>query len=84
MFSLYLVNGNMTAGSELLLGGIDEDLSTPPLYELRVCDEATQWELQLNALQFGEDVFEPDGALQVVIDSMSSLIWLPSNIYAYM
>ena len=84
LFSLYLANGDMTTGSELLLGGVDDDLFTKPLYELQVRDEATEWELQLDTLQFGDDVFEPDGAIPAVIDSASSLIWVPSNIHAYM
>ena len=84
LFSLYLANGNMTTDSELLLGGIDENLFTPPLHELSVSDEATNWEIQLGGLQLGDDVFKPDGAFPVVIDSMTTMIWLPSNIYAYL
>jgi hypothetical protein len=84
LFSLYFVNGNGSTESELLLGGIDNNHFDGTLYELHLSDEATHWGLPLDELSFGDDSFRPEDALTVVLDSMSDIVWLPSNIYAYL
>ena len=84
IFCLYLAEGNMTTDSELILGGVDDALFTPPLITLQISDQAVRWESRLEKLQFGQDVFEPENELPIVFDSMSDIIWLPSNLQAYL
>jgi len=76
VFSFFL--GSTDQNSEVVFGGVDESHYTGKLIKLPVRRKA-YWEVELEAISFGEDTaqLESTGA---VIDTGSSLIILPSSI----
>ncbi len=83
LFSLFLAKGDMTKNSEILFGGIDAKHFTGALIEIPVRNHSMLWELELDALAFGQDVMISDD-YTVTFDSMPSYIRMPSNIVAYL
>lgn len=83
IFSLYFVEGNDTTESELLLGGIDEDLFTGPLRPLFVNESATQWEVPLTEILYGGDTLTDIQGVSAVFDSMEDFIRVPSSFKAF-
>ena len=76
VFAFYL--GDESEGSELVFGGIDEAHYTGKMTKIPLRRKA-YWEVNLDALTFGEDTAELDGT-GVILDTGTSLIALPSTL----
>ncbi|KAJ4012255.1 hypothetical protein NW766_007556 [Fusarium irregulare] len=81
-YSLYLDNLDSATG-KILFGGVDEDhfigeLVTVPI--MKIDDEYSEFYVQLNSVSAGSETVGENLALGVVLDSGSTLTYLPTSI----
>ena len=80
VFAFYLSDTNKEGGdeSEVVFGGIDKSHYTGKMVKLPLRRKA-YWEVDLDAITFGDDTAEIDGT-GAILDTGTSLIALPTTI----
>ena len=76
VFAFYL--GDSDEGSELVFGGVDKAHYTGKMTKIPLRRKA-YWEVDLDAITFGDDTAEMDGT-GVILDTGTSLIALPTTL----